>query len=137
MISARLFISILLLLPLSAFAQKNVTIVTKSELTGIQLPAGSQQDKRILSRVGANSLLDMKAKELGKTIQGSIEVIYFPLSSGIKSSERVIKLLSASGFTVNVIEGDTKYSLLAKGGENWLVYIDDTKRNSFNITSYY
>jgi hypothetical protein len=117
----------LLFISTAAFAQKNVTVVTKSEMTGISLPEGSKQDKRILSTASAKTLLDMKAKEIGSECSGSAEVIYLPLSTDEKQSERVRKLLIQQGYNISDVRGDLKYSIISKGDKNMIVYIDDTK----------
>jgi len=123
----RLLLFIFIFLSSSAFPQKNVTDVTKSDLTGITLPAGSKQDKRILYTASAKALLDMKAKEIGRECSVSVEVIYLPLSMDEKQSVRVKKLLTQAGYNISDVQEDVKYSLITKGDKSLLIYLDDKK----------
>ena len=107
----KLLIILFAFISTSAFPQKNVTDVTKSELTGIGLPAGSKKDKRILSTASAESLLDMKAKEIGTQCTGSAEVFYLPMGTDENQSARVKKILTQEGYRISEIQGDIKYSL--------------------------
>jgi hypothetical protein len=127
MASFRLLTLLFLFLSSAAFPQKNVITVTKSALTGIGLPEGSKQDKRILSTASARTLLDMKAKEIGSECSGSIEVIYLPLSTDEKQSDRVKKLLIQEGYNLSEVKSDIKYAVVSRGDRKLLVYIDDTK----------
>jgi hypothetical protein len=127
MASIKLLIALLVMVPASAFSQKNVTEVSKSGLTGIILPAGAKQDKRILSTVSAKSLLDMKAKEIGRECSGPAEVIYLPLKSGEKQSEEIKKSFTLEGYKISEVKGDLKYSLIFRGEKSWLIYLDDAK----------
>ena len=61
----------LFLVTATCFAQKKMFPVTKSALTGISLPAGSLQDKRILSVSLANSLMEMESKKTNITVTNS------------------------------------------------------------------
>jgi hypothetical protein len=123
----RLLIILLIFISTSALPQKNVTDVTKSDLTGIGLPAGSKQDKRILSTASAKSLLDMKAKEIGTQCTGSAEVFYLPPGIDEKQSALIKKILAQEGYGISEVQGDIKYSVIIKGNKSLLVYLDDTK----------
>jgi hypothetical protein len=127
MASVRLITLLFLFIPAVAFPQKNVTDVTKSDLTGISLPAGSKQDKRILSTASAKSLLDMKAKEIGRECSGSAEVIYLPLATDEKQAALVKKILTQNGYNITEVKGDNLYSVVTKGDKNLIVYLEDTK----------
>lgn len=115
------------LIPALSNAQKNVTDVTKSNMTGINLPAGSKQDKRILSSAAAETLLEMKAEEIGRTILGDAEVLILPVPSNGGGSVKAKQLLSEAGYKITEVQGDNKYSILEKETKNWLIYLDDTK----------
>jgi hypothetical protein len=127
MASSKLLTVLLLFISTAAFPQKNVTSVTKSEMTGISLPEGSKQDKRILSTASAKALLDMKAKEIGRECSGSAEVIYLPLSMEEKQSDRVKKLLIQEGYKISDDKGDIKYSIISRGDRSLIIYLEDTK----------
>jgi hypothetical protein len=118
---------LILFISIPAFSQKNVTDVTKSELTGISLPAGSKQDKRILMKASAKALLDMKAKEIGRECSGSTEVVFLPLDLNGKQSDLIKKAFVSGGYKVSEVPGDIKYSLISKEDKNLLLYLDDTK----------
>jgi hypothetical protein len=127
MASLRMLTAILLFLPVAAFPQKNVTGVAKSEMTGISLPEGSKQDKRILSTASAKALLDMKAKEIGSECTGFAEVIYLPLATDEKQSDRVRKLLIQEGYNISEIKGDVKYSVISRGDKRFIIFTEDKK----------
>jgi hypothetical protein len=127
MASSRLLTILLLFISAAAFSQKNVTDATKSELTGISLPAGSKQDKRILSTASAKALLDITAKEIGRECSGSAEVIYLPIDNEEKQSVRVKKLLTQEGYNITEVAVDIKYSVISLGDKNLLIFIEDTK----------
>jgi hypothetical protein len=128
--SIRLSFLLLLFLSQAVFAQKNVTDVTKSEMTGISLPAGSKQDKRILMTASAKALLDMKAKELGRECAGTTEVLFLPLVSDKKQSEKIKKLLLQEGYKIADVQGDLKYSVITREEKTCLIYLDDNKRGA-------
>ncbi len=56
-------------------AQK-VVPVNRSPLTGIALPPGSKQDKRMLSVVGAQMLLDTEGKKNAAVLKKQFSIIY-------------------------------------------------------------
>lgn len=65
---------------LAAQAQKKLTPVTKSALTGIGLPNGSKQDSRILSVAAAATLLEMESDKDNTKLQNT-EVLVLPPAS--------------------------------------------------------
>jgi hypothetical protein len=125
--ASRFLTVFLFLFPAFLFAQKNVTDVTKSNLTGITLPAGSKQDKRILSAAAAETLLEMKAGEMGRSVSGDAEVLILPVSSNGGGSETVKQLLRAAGFNITEVRNDTKYTILEREAKSFLIYVDETK----------
>jgi hypothetical protein len=103
---SRILTFLIFLIPVISVAQKNVTDVTKSGLTGIDLPAGTKQDKRILSSAAAETLLEMKAEETGRSVSGNVEVLMLPVASNGGGSVTVKQLLVAAGYKVTEVQGD-------------------------------
>jgi len=62
------------------YAQKKLTPVTKSGLTGIGLPAGSKQDARTLNVSAATTLLEMESSKTNTKLQNT-EVLVLPPAS--------------------------------------------------------
>jgi len=116
----------MLLVTATCFAQKKMIPVTKSALTGISLPAGSRQDKRMLSVSVANSLMDMESKKTNITVTNS-EVLLLP---GVGLKEIIIKSLTEAGWLVSENEGDKNYSWLHKGSQFLMMYFSSTKKES-------
>ena len=78
------------ILAFKSFGQSNVSLVTRSEMTGIDLPAGAKQDKRILSTAAAETLLEMTAKDNATVLGDKCEV--FSLTPPSKQTEELVKL---------------------------------------------
>lgn len=100
--------------------------VTKSALTGISLPAGSLQDKRMLSVSVANSLMDMESEKTNISVTNS-EVL---LLTGVGLKEIIIKSLTEAGWLVSENEGDKDYFWLHKGSQFLMMYFSSTKKES-------
>ncbi len=118
---------LLILFPTLLNAQKNVTNVTKSGMTGIDLPAGSKQDKRILSASAAKTLLEIKAGEIGRTITGNAEVLILPVSDEGDVVSSVKQRLKDSGYKINELKGEQGYLTIEKESGSILVYLYETK----------
>ena len=99
-----LITTFLLAFTFQSFGQTNVIPATKSELTGIELPVGSKQDKRILSTATAKTLLQMKADENAIILGDKMEVFNLPVSA-TKQSEVDVKL-AVTGLTNTKIISD-------------------------------
>ncbi len=126
------FLSLLIFATATSFAQKKMIPVTKSALTGISLPAGSLQDKRMLSVSVANSLMDMESKNKNISVS-NIEVLLLPVvnSSGNNDNkEIIIKSLTEAGWLVSENEGDKNYSWLQKGSQSLMMYFSSSKKES-------
>lgn len=114
----------------TSFAQKKLIPVTKSTLTGISLPDGSLQDKRMLSVSVANSLMEMESKKVNITLSNT-EVLVLPavsLSGDNDNKEIIIKLLTAAGWHVSENEGDKDYSWLQKENQSLMMYFSSSKK---------
>jgi hypothetical protein len=122
-------IAVLLFAAFSAtiYGQKNVVEISRSEALGINLPAGSKQDKRIFSVAAAGTLLEMKAGELGRSSSGNAEVLILPSLSGDGQTTGIKQLLTGAGFKITDITGDLQYSILNRDDKNLLIYISEKK----------
>lgn len=125
-----LLLCMLIIVASISFAQKKMLPVTQSSLTGIALPAGSMQDKRMLSVSAANALMEMESKKAGRTILIT-EVLVIPstATSGFDEA-KLAKELSGQGWTVSVNEDDKKYAWLQKGNESILMYFSSNPKES-------
>ena len=99
-----LITTVFLTLAIQTYSQSNVTPATKSELTRIELPVGSKQDKRILSTATTKTLLQMKADENAIILGDKMEVFNLPVSA-TKQSEVDVKL-TVTGLTNTKIISD-------------------------------
>ncbi len=103
--------------------------VTNSAITGIALPAGSLQDKRMLSVAAAGSLLEMESKKTGRSVS-TTEVLVLPSASGFDNS-KLVKELSDLGWNVSVNQDDKNYAWLQQGNQSVIMYFSkNTKGNS-------
>lgn len=117
-----------ILIPVSLFPQRNVVEASRSSLTGIILPSGTRQDKRILSTASAKYLMDEKLKETGKTGNGAIEVFYLPSSSGGEIWKTIVKNLELEGYKILPLQGDNNYITASSGGKEYLLYYGEDNR---------
>ena len=108
-------------------AQK-VTPVTKSPLTGINLPAGSKSDKRMLSVGGAQLLLNMEAKKTGAILKNT-EVLYLPVTA---DNTYTIDIFTAAakdaGWEISAAAGEKEYYWLQQNGRYILMCFDVRKK---------
>ena len=103
-------------------AQKKVSPISQSVLTGITLPAGSKQDKRWLSESSAKILLEMESNKANTGVK-NLEVLYLPpISAGGFNADSLVSLLSASGWEIIPIESDDKFVWLQKNGIYLIAY---------------
>jgi len=126
------FLCLLIFTTSTSFAQKKMIPVTKSALTGISLPAGSLQDKRMLSVSIANSMMEMESKKVNITLSNT-EVLVFPavsLGGDNDNKEIILKSLTAAGWHVSENEGDKDYSWLQKGNQSLMMYFSSSKKES-------
>jgi hypothetical protein len=89
-----------------AHAQKKLTLVTQSTLTGIGLPNGSRQDSRLLSVAAAATLLEMESEKANTKVQNT-EVLLLPADSQIKfNKDSLEKRLRANNWKITVAKDD-------------------------------
>jgi len=126
----RIFLCLLIIATTTSLAQKKMIPVTQSALTGITLPAGSMQDKRMLSVSSANALMDMESKKNGRSVS-TTEVLLVPSATTSGFDEgKLVKELSDLGWKVSINEDDKKYAWLQKGNQSILMYFSSNAKES-------
>ncbi len=114
----------------NSFAQKKLVPASQSELTGISLPAGSLQDKRILSVSAANMLMEMESKKTNRSVSNT-EVFTLPAASSSGFDQNIlIQKLSELGWNVSVADGDKQYAWLQKENQKILMYFSGNLKES-------
>ena len=114
----------------SALGQSKVTPVKRSELSGIELPAGAKQDKRILATASAKTLLDMIAKDNQITLVDDVEVFTLIGAVGSGTVDQVKQTAQKAGWQLTSLSGQTKYWLLKKNTTSLLMYLESTKKDT-------
>lgn len=127
----RLTISVFLILLVGiVFGQSKVTPASRSELSGIELPAGSKQDKRVLATASAKTLLDMIAKDNKITMLESLEVFTLIGVVGSGTVDQTKLAAQKAGWQLTSLSGQTKYWLLKKNTTTLLMYLESNKRDT-------
>ena len=117
-----LFLFITIISCLNVSAQKKVTPVTQSVLTGIALPAGTKQDKRWLSENTAKVLLELESRK-AKTGVKDPEVLYLPSASSCGfNTDSLVAQLSGLGWEIIPVAGDEKFAWLKKNDRYLIAY---------------
>jgi len=111
-------------------AQSKVTPTTRSELSGIELPTGSKQDKRILATASAKTLLDMIAEDNQMILEESVEVFTLIGVAGSGTVDQTKLAAQKAGWQLTPLTGQTKYWLLKKSTTTLLMYLESTKKDT-------
>lgn len=119
---------ILLLLAMTCFfsgnAQKKLIPVKQSALSGISLPEGSRQDKRLLAEISGKALLEMETKKAGFEL-GKIELLELPPTpDAVASADSLKKVFIAAGWTLSPVAADTRYHWAERNGSRLIVFLD-------------
>jgi hypothetical protein len=123
-----LFAAILSVAVTQTHAQKKLLPVTQSILTGIYLPAGSTQDKRLLMEMSAKALLQIESKKAG-TAMSTTEVLYLPnVDAAVFNADSLVSQLAALGWTVIPVATDNKFVWLQKDTRSILTYLSIGKK---------
>ncbi len=117
---------LLICLSLAVYGQKNVIPVSSSSLTGVSLPVGTKQDKRIMYVAAAGTLLGLKAGEMGKVNEQSVEVFSIPLTAGGTEKTKLFQSFESAGFHVANISDDKDYNLVKGNAKEFLMYLKDS-----------
>jgi len=124
-----LIICLLFMTSLKALGQSNVVPVSRSEMTGIELPAGTKQDKRILSSAAAETLMEMTAEENAIKLGDKSEV--FSLTPPSKQTEELLKQSAQkAGWMISPISTEPTYSLLKNNERTVLMYLQTFKKET-------
>lgn len=107
-------------------SQSKLVEVVKSELTGVALPAGSKQDKRILSTAGAKTLLQMTAEENSITLEDRVEVLSLPPAT----KKEVKQSIQNGGWELLPVANETAYTILKNKERMVLMYLESTKKET-------
>jgi hypothetical protein len=86
------------------YAQKKLTPVTKSALTGIGLPNGSKQDSRILSVAAAATLLEMESSKTNTKVQNTEVLMLPPASLNKFNKDSLVKRLVVRNWKIIATE---------------------------------
>jgi len=117
-----IFLLLLFFSVTNSFAQKKLTPINQSTLTGISLPTGSKQDSRMLSTAAAKMLLEMESKKVSIAISSPEVLVLPPVAAGGFNADSLVKNLSEKGWAITVIEADKKYAWLQKDSRNLIMY---------------
>jgi hypothetical protein len=117
-----LFLVLVISSTFASFAQKKLVPVEVSDLTGIQLPDGSLQDKRMLSVSSAKMLLDIESNKTGRTVSDTEVLVLPPVASGGFDNNMLVKELSEKGWQISIIRDDNKYAWLQMGTRFVMMY---------------
>ncbi len=112
------------------FSQSKVTPATRSELSGIELPTGSKQDKRILATASAKTLLDMIAEDNQIILEEGVEVFTLMGALGSGTVDQTKLAARNAGWNLTPLAGQTKYWLLKKNSTTLLMYLESNKRDT-------
>jgi hypothetical protein len=124
---ASILLMVLISLPLAA--QKKVVPATSSVITGIRLPSGTLQDKRLFSVATADVFLETETKNFGVEVS-SAEVFKLSPEAEFKTlNEEVIKSFIQSEWKIIPFTNNTEYSWLVKGSQYVIVYLSGNSKS--------
>lgn len=108
-----------LLLSVSVLAQKNLVAVSSSAYTGIDLPAGTRQDKRLFNVAMVMTFLEGETKKFNVTVSDA-EV--FRLPPGTNHTENLKASLNTKGWEIRRMDERPEYAWLIKQGQYYFMY---------------
>ncbi len=123
-------ILVLTVLTLKAVGQSKVTPATQSALTGISLPEGSKQDKRMLITATAKTVLQMVADDNSITLGEPIEVLILPAATGNEIIEKVKSSLAQAGWKIAGVPSQHSHYVLKKNETSVMMYLQSSKRDT-------
>lgn len=111
----------------TTYAQKKLTPATKSTVTGIDLPAGSKQDGRLLSQSMAGFLMDTESDKRKTKLRTAEVLVLPPASVSMFTKDSLVQRLSSKNWKIVTTEGDN-YLWLQKDNRFIIAYFSiDTK----------
>lgn len=114
----------------AGYSQSKVTPASRSELSGIELPTGAKQDKRILATASAKTLLDMIAQDNQLTLEEGVEVFTLIGTVGSGTVEQVKLAVQKAGWQLTSLSTRPKYWLLSKSNTSLVMYLESNKRDT-------
>jgi hypothetical protein len=132
MVRNLLIIALVAGMTLPVMAQKKIVPASKSAYTGISLPAGTMEDKRLLSTVSAALFLEEESKKVNVKIT-TAEVFQLPPkeTSGF-SADKLKDALRQAGWIIFPVEGAADYGWLQKG-DRYLMYYFSAQAKGFDL----
>jgi len=114
----------------SLYGQSKVVSVSKSILTGISLPDGAKQDKRLLQEVAVKTQLEMIAEDNAITLGQSTEIFSLPVAPGNEMEEKIKIAAQRAGWSLVNLPSQTQYWLIQKGNQKFLMYLFTTRKET-------
>lgn len=124
--SRKFYMLFCLMLSVSAWAQKNLVPVSSSAYTGIDLPAGTRQDKRLFNVAMIMTFLEGETKKFNVTVSDA-EV--FRLSPGTNHTESIKAALNTKGWEIRRLDERPEYAWLIKQGQYYFMYWSANVKN--------
>jgi hypothetical protein len=125
-----IFLPVLLTLTITVSAQKNVTPVSVSSVTGISLPAGSKKDSRMLSIAATDMLFGLETNKVNATLSGTeVLTLPAPVAGGFNKDSLAMKL-KAQGWSIVPVTGDEKFSWLYKEKRTVIAYFTSDAKST-------
>lgn len=115
-----------LLLSVSVFAQKNLVPVSSSAYTGIVLPAGARQDKRLFNVAVVMTFLEGETKKFNVTVS---DAEIFRLPPGTNHTENLKASLNTKGWEIRRLDERPEYAWLIKQGQYFFMYWSANPKN--------
>jgi hypothetical protein len=114
----------------NSHAQKKLVPVSQSVLTGVMLPEGSKQDKRMLMIGAAEILLEMESKKYGTGI-ATTEVLTLPAVAVCGfNSDSLVSQLTKLGWGITPVDNDDKYVWLMKDNRYVIAFFSTDKKET-------
>lgn len=118
-----------LLIGMFTSAQK-VIPAANSQLTGITLPAGTKQDKRLLSVSAARILMESVSKKAGTSLKNT-EVLYIlPVASHGYTQDSLILAVEQAGWKISAVEGEKQYFWMEKDSRYVMAYFSTDSKET-------
>jgi hypothetical protein len=122
-------IILLLVFVTTSYAQKKLTPVSKSSVTGIDLPAGCKQDERILSLSGGRILLGMESDKTKTTLRTPELLILPPVALSKFDKSSLAQQLTSCGWKTVATEGEN-YLWLQKDNRFVITYFSMNEKET-------
>ncbi|HSN61725.1 MAG TPA: hypothetical protein VLR49_12370 [Ferruginibacter sp.] len=122
-------LSLFLFIMHNSIAQK-VAPVSHSPLTGIALPKGSKQDKRVLTVLGAQMLLDLEGKKTAAVLKNTEVLSIPPAVNNGYTADSFIVAAEQAGWIPSPANDDNNYVWLQQNGKYILAYFSTTKKET-------